>query len=235
MPFLLVQVLSLTLQGISTSKTLLVQSCNSIIALIAQFVCVLFIDMLGRRKPLIIGSLVNSGTFIWSSAMLATVGLTTDTNISRGTQWAFILSTWVFNASFSATNGPISWIYPTEIFDTAVRAKGAALSTFFSYAFNTMIGQVTPIAIEKIGWKFFVVFAVCNVTNAIVFYLFYPETTKISLEKMTVMFEEIPYVVVGVNTKPYRVVDGRLGDDDDEKLANLGGSKDHTVEHVESV
>lgn len=38
-----------------------------------------------------------------------------------------------------------------------------------SFAFNTMIGQVTPIAIEKIGYKFYIVFVVCNFINALFF------------------------------------------------------------------
>lgn len=216
------------LMGISTTTTLLVQACNSIVALIAQFLCVLFLDRVGRRKPLIFGSLVNSAAFIWGAVMLAQ-GVTTTS--SRGSQWAFIMSTWVFNASFSATNGPISWVYPTEIFDTAVRAKGAAFSTFFSYAFNTMIGQVTPIAIQNIGWKFFLLFVVCNITNAICFYLFFPETTKISLEKMTVMFDELPYIVIGQDTKKYRVVEHHL--DAQGKEAEV--EKDGTVAYIENV
>lgn len=27
-----------------------------------------------------------------------------------------------------------------------------------SFAFNTMIGQVTPIAIDNIGWKYYILF-----------------------------------------------------------------------------
>lgn len=38
-----------------------------------------------------------------------------------------------------------------------------------SFAFNTMIGQVTPIAIERIGYRFYILFIVCNFTNAIFF------------------------------------------------------------------
>ena len=29
---------------------------------------------------------------------------------------------------------------------------------YMSFAFNTMIGQVTPIALTNIGWKFYIVF-----------------------------------------------------------------------------
>ena len=33
-------------------------------------------------------------------------------------------------------------------------------ATMVSFAFNTMIGQVTPIAMTAVGWKFYVLFVV---------------------------------------------------------------------------
>lgn len=57
--------------GISTEQTLLYQAINSIIALVAQFLCLLFIDHLGRRWPLIIGNLGNGITFIAGTILLA--------------------------------------------------------------------------------------------------------------------------------------------------------------------
>src|ERR1700754_1311459 len=50
--------------GISTDDTLKYQGISSIIALIAQFLCILFIDHTGRRWPLILGNLGNMVTFI---------------------------------------------------------------------------------------------------------------------------------------------------------------------------
>ena len=48
-----------------------------------------------------------------------------------------------------------------------------------SFAFNTMIGQVTPIAMESIGWRFYLLFVVCNFTNALYFWAFQPEVSLI--------------------------------------------------------
>jgi len=35
---------------------------------------------------------------------------------------------------------------------------GVSIATMASFAFNTMIGQVTPIALTDIGWRFYLVF-----------------------------------------------------------------------------
>lgn len=53
---------------------------------------------------------------------------------------------------------------------------------------NFMIGQVSPIAFTQIGWRYYLVFTVCGFTNALTFYLFFPETKGMTLEAMDVYF-----------------------------------------------
>lgn len=92
--------------GIPGDKTLQYQGISSIIALIAQFCCILFIDYLGRRWTMIGGNLMNCVTFIIATILLAKYppGVANNTSAS----WGFIVVTWVYNFSFSATNGPLS-------------------------------------------------------------------------------------------------------------------------------
>ena len=123
--------------GISTNDTLKYQAINSVIALLGEFSCMMLIDRLGRRMPLICGNLGNMVTFIIGMALLASYPPGVSKN--RGAQWAFIVTTWLFNFSFSATVGPLSWIIPAEVFDTHTRSKGVSLATMMSFAFNTMI------------------------------------------------------------------------------------------------
>jgi MFS family permease len=94
--------------GISTDDTLKYQGISSIIALIAQFLCILFIDYTGRRWPLILGNLGNMITFIIATIMLAE--FPPETNNNRAAQWGFIVVTWIWNFSFSCTCGPLSWM-----------------------------------------------------------------------------------------------------------------------------
>jgi len=35
---------------------------------------------------------------------------------------------------------------------------GVCIATMVSFPFNTMIGQITPIAIEKLGYKYYYLF-----------------------------------------------------------------------------
>lgn len=113
-------------------------------------------------------------------------------------------STWAYNFSFSATCGPLSWIIPAEIFDTRTRAKGVSIATMTSFAFNTMIGQVTGIAMLAVGWKYYLLFVVCNLTNALFFWAFLPETKNLPLEEMNYLFTNAPYFVPGTDQAAYR-------------------------------
>ena len=97
----------------------------------------------------------------------------------------------------------MSWAIPAELFGTAMRLKGVSFGAMTSFAFNTMIGQVTPIALTSLGWKFYILFIVvsptdapfasaptdfatskCNIGNAIFFWCFLPETKGLNLEDM---------------------------------------------------
>ncbi|EKG18114.1 General substrate transporter [Macrophomina phaseolina MS6] len=149
--------------GIAGDDTLKYQAINSVIALVAQLLTILFIDKTGRRWPLIFGNLGNMVCFIIATALLAVFPPGATGN--GAASWGFIAMTWLYNFSFSCTCGPLSWIsrqplVPAEIFDTRTRSKGVAIATMTSFAFNTMIGQVTPIALTNIGWKYYILFVV---------------------------------------------------------------------------
>lgn len=72
--------------GISGQETLKYQAINSILALIAQASCVLFIDKVGRRWSLIGGNLINSLMFMIATILIATYGTS-----SGSAGWGFIV------------------------------------------------------------------------------------------------------------------------------------------------
>ncbi|KAK7748012.1 hypothetical protein SLS53_001264 [Cytospora paraplurivora] len=188
--------------GISGQDTLKYQAINNILALLAQASCVVLIDRFGRRWPLIGGNLVNCLMFLIATVLIARFPPGADTT-SGGAGWGFIVVTWLYNISFSATCGPLSWIIPAEIFDTHTRSKGVSIATMLSFAFNTMIGQVTDLAIASVGWRYYMVFVICNFTNALWFFLVLPETKNLPLEEMNYLFTNAPWVVPGTDRAAY--------------------------------
>lgn len=53
-----------------------------------------------------------------------------------------------------------------------------------------MVVQITPPAIENIGWKTYVIFAIFNACWAPVIYFFYPETKGLQLEDVDRLFSK---------------------------------------------
>lgn len=88
--------------GISPADTLKYQIVTNVIALLGDATCVLLIDQLGRRWPLIGGNLANAATFTVATALLAQFP---PTSHSTAAHWGFIAMTWLYNYSFSSTVG----------------------------------------------------------------------------------------------------------------------------------
>ena len=112
----------------------------------------------------------------------------------------------IYNAAFGYSWGPIPWLYPPEILPLKIRSKGASLSTATNWAFNWLVGEMTPILQELIAWRLYLVHAFfCAVSfvvgmslpfcpsshplsNLHLVYFLYPETCGVRLEDMDVLF-----------------------------------------------
>ncbi|KAH6845807.1 general substrate transporter [Chaetomium sp. MPI-CAGE-AT-0009] len=211
------------LMGISGDDTLKYQAISSVLALVAQALCMLFIDRFGRRWPLIFGNLGNCVTFIIATILLAK--FPPGANDNQAAAWGFIVVTWVYNFSFSATCGPLSWIIPAEVFDTKTRSKGVSIATMTSFALNTMIGQVTGPAMKTVGYRYYILFVICNFTNALFFWAFLPETARRPLEEMSRLFTDAPLFVPTMDRKDW-------ASNDLERRVEEVKAKQESVTHV---
>ena len=90
----------------------------------------------------------------------------------------------------------VPWLYPTEINSLSMRTKGAALGTATNWIVNFMVVEITPIGIQSIHWKFYVIWTVFNFSFIPLTYLFYPETSDRTLEDIDRMFRENQSILV---------------------------------------
>jgi hypothetical protein len=89
---------------------------------------------------------------------------------------------------------------------------------------NFVVNMVTPVAIETIGWKYYLVFLIISAIIVPVVYFGYPETMGRSLEELEMMFTETESIrgIVKESKKP--LTGGGLGLR--EKIREKGGEKD---------
>jgi hypothetical protein len=76
-----------------------------------------------------------------------------------------------------------------EIFPYQQRAKGIAveqLTVRFAVFFNT---YVNPVALDSIGWKYYIVYCAWILVEILTVYFLFPETHNRTLEELSFMFE----------------------------------------------
>ncbi|KMU80786.1 sugar transporter STL1 [Coccidioides immitis RMSCC 3703] len=66
--------------------------------------------------------------------------------------------------------------------------SGASLSTAANWAFNCLVGELTPVLQEVIQWRLYLMHAFFCATSFVVVYFLYPETSGVRLEDMDVLF-----------------------------------------------
>lgn len=72
----------------------------------------------------------------------------------------------------------------SEIFPSRIREAGIAIGTSTQWLFNFVFSQATPHAVQNLGWKTFVMFAVFNFALVVFVWFFIKETKGKSLEEM---------------------------------------------------
>ncbi|KAI0189258.1 sugar transporter STL1 [Astrocystis sublimbata] len=106
----------------------------------------------------------------------------------KATPTLVVVFVMIYNAAFGYSWGPIPWLYPPEILPLSIRSKGASLSTASNWAFNWLVGEMTPILQEWIKWRLYLLHAFFCVISFVVVYFIYPETCGVRLEDMDSIF-----------------------------------------------
>ena len=142
--------------------------------LAATLVGLVLIDRLGRRTLLLIGSV---GTAI----ALVGVALIMATAAARG--WLLPLLV-LFIASFAVSQGAVIWVYLSEIFPTAVRARGQGLGSAAHWILNAVISAAFPVIAAHSRAAPFAFFAIAMIVQFFVVFALFPETRGVALERM---------------------------------------------------
>jgi sugar porter (SP) family MFS transporter len=142
--------------------------------LIFTMLAMSIIDRVGRRTLMLIGS-------VGTAACLAGVA----TIFWTGRHETLLVWLLVgFIAAFAFSQGSVIWVYISEVFPTAVRAKGQSLGSATHWIMNALISQLFPVVAASSKAAPFVFFSAMMVLQFLVVFFVYPETKGISLEEM---------------------------------------------------
>ena len=90
----------------------------------------------------------------------------------------------LFIISFAISQGAVIWVFLSEIFPTAVRARGQSVGSATHWITNALISAVFP-AVAAISRPVpFVFFSLMMVLQFVLVWRFFPETKGVELESM---------------------------------------------------
>jgi sugar porter (SP) family MFS transporter len=146
--------------------------------LLATMAGMLIIDR-GGRKPLLIWGAVGTGVTLAGIAW-----------IFNGTEnhgmLLWLLVGYIICHAFG--QGAVIWVYISEVFPNAVRAKGQTLGSSTHWFMAMIISWTFPIFAKPAGQPHagapFMFFAVMMIVQVVVVWCFFPETKRIPLEDM---------------------------------------------------
>lgn len=165
--------------GAVTSRV--ITSCLQTWQFLAATSAVFLIDRFGRRRLLIICA----GLMAIANAGLAGLQSQTTDNTALGCSLIFYF---LALAAFPIGLFLIPFMYASEIAPLKIRSRITAMSSGMNWMFNFLIAEITPIAFDNIGWKYYLVFVCTNSLSVAFFYLFAPETKNRSLEDIDAIF-----------------------------------------------
>lgn len=90
----------------------------------------------------------------------------------------------IFGALFTSTIECTAYIYGSEISPTHLRSEGSTIA--YASFFGNAIAHSVPVsvALENIGWKFYLVFVSVTFVSTLVITFYFPETKNITLEEI---------------------------------------------------
>ncbi|OCH85490.1 general substrate transporter [Obba rivulosa] len=166
--------------GMSEQMSLFLGCWLQVWYIIASFLTWFMIDRVGRRKLWI-------SMALGQCLVLVLEGICVKLNTpSAGVGAVFLI--FAFEACFTWGWMATVWVYPAEILPLKLRAKGAALAAGADFLGNFLVVEITPPALQNIGYKTYIIFAVLNFVNAVIVWAFYPETAGLTLESIDRLF-----------------------------------------------
>ncbi|KAL4881833.1 general substrate transporter [Aspergillus karnatakaensis] len=168
--------------GLSRRLSLALSGCNAVNLMVSTCLGSLFIESVGRKKLMVWGALSQGICFA-----LVAGGLGAGT-----TQWSIVAAAFVFAyyTTFGLTWIAVPWMYPAEVNTQQWRNRGAGIATATNWICNYAVVLVTPVGLDSIGWRYYILYAVLNLVFVPVVHAFYVETARLSLEQIDAFFEE---------------------------------------------
>ncbi|KAL4959717.1 putative MFS sugar transporter [Aspergillus stella-maris] len=170
--------------GLTQNLSMIIGGCVQIMFVLGSFFPTFFVDRVGRRAPMIWGSLTLGFCMMMVSILLSFKG----TAIEESTSSASVAFFFIYMFAFGASVNCIPWVYVPEILPLHARAKGTAVGVSSNWIWNFFVVMITPVIINRLQWKAYLIFMCTNIAFVPLVYFCYPETANLTLEEIDYLF-----------------------------------------------
>ncbi|CAI7617065.1 unnamed protein product [Penicillium bialowiezense] len=153
---------------------------------VCNFIPFFAIDRLGRRKVFIVSG---AGMCLCMAVLAIT---TCFDNASKELSIVSVVFIWLFNMFYPIGFSGANFLYCTEVAPMRLRVAMSSVSTANKWLWNFVVVMITPVALDTIGWRYYIVYAVISACIPVTVYLFYPETMGRNLEALNNVFRDAP-------------------------------------------
>ena len=175
--------------GLSNGLARLLAACNSVSYLFFSLLAIPNVERWGRRNLMMYAAAGQAFCYLFITVLIRyseMEGYAHQKEVASASIAFFFLYYVFFGIGWQG----VPWLYPTEINSLSMRTKGAALGTAANWIFNFMVVEITPIGIDSLQWKFYIIWTLFNASFVPIVWLFYPETAGRSLEDIDRLFRE---------------------------------------------
>jgi sugar porter (SP) family MFS transporter len=202
---------------IDTQTSLMIIGISGALSVVWCTIGLWLLEGIGRIKPLVVSCYGMAACLLINAVLSQTIDPSTSTNhnaLRASVAMNFLIS------FFFTPLGINSWVYPAEIFPTEIRQRGNSLSTVTNWIFNVIFAQVSPVALEKVGYRYFYAFMVFNLIAGTCFLFLFPETKGKTLEQIGELFGDQSVHLIDDGTKHTEGYEEKTVGGVDEKPTN---------------
>ncbi|KAI2616183.1 putative MFS sugar transporter [Hypomontagnella submonticulosa] len=169
-------------------QSLLISGFFGVVKVVSCLFFLLFlVERIGRRGSLLAGASLMGAYMLIIACLTATHPPVSGQSLTS-TGATAVAMVYLEAMSYNISWGPVPWIYMSEIFPSRIREAGVAVGTATQWLFNFVFSQITPHAINNIGWRTFLMFCIFNWALVLYTWFFIKETKGKSLEEMDSVF-----------------------------------------------
>ncbi|CAG7931609.1 unnamed protein product [Penicillium olsonii] len=151
------------------------------------FCCLISFWVIDRWSRRLCFMISGAGMAICMAVLAITTSFST---ITHSMAIAYVAFMFLFNLFYPIGFMGGNFLYTAEVAPARLRAAISSLATANHWLWNLVVLLVTPVAIDTIGFWYYVIYALISGTILICIYLFYPETMRRSLESVNMVFIE---------------------------------------------